>query len=357
MPRNTPPRRWLIDYVVAAEDESPATVKKLKSSPAGPSKPKKSAKTESKKSSTGENPGEEVASKSKDAESDVETDDETKALLQTLDSDDDVEEQAVPEKAEPARKLGKIPKPAKSAKKSPSSAETEKPGVVYVGRIPHGFYEHEMRQYFSQFGPVTNLRLSRNKKTGASRHYAFVEFESENTASIVARTMDNYLLFGHILKCKVVPQAHVHEKLWKGANRRFKKVPWGRMAGYELKRPATESTWNQRLSKEEKRRSTRAAKLKAIGYDFEGPELQQVADLGPAPPLESEGDAPVSEVKLLEGPKDDRTEEATETAKDTSSSSESKAVAVIAAEEDTTKVDKGTKAAKKDGRKKKASKT
>jgi hypothetical protein len=27
-------------------------------------------------------------------------------------------------------------------------------------------------QYFSQFGDVTRLRVSRNKKTGASKHYA-----------------------------------------------------------------------------------------------------------------------------------------------------------------------------------------
>ncbi len=39
-----------------------------------------------------------------------------------------------------------------------------RPGVVYVGRIPHGFYEQEMRKYFSQFGMVKRLRLARSKK-------------------------------------------------------------------------------------------------------------------------------------------------------------------------------------------------
>lgn len=32
----------------------------------------------------------------------------------------------------------------------------------------------------------------------------------------------NYLLFGHILKCSVVPKAQVHEDLFKGGNKRFK---------------------------------------------------------------------------------------------------------------------------------------
>ena len=43
---------------------------------------------------------------------------------------------------------------------------TLRPGVVYVGHIPHGFYEEEMRKYFSQFGTVTRLRLARSRKVG-----------------------------------------------------------------------------------------------------------------------------------------------------------------------------------------------
>ena len=38
------------------------------------------------------------------------------------------------------------------------------PGVIYVGHIPHGFYEVEMRKFFSQFGRVTRVRLARSKK-------------------------------------------------------------------------------------------------------------------------------------------------------------------------------------------------
>jgi nucleolar protein 15 len=58
-----------------------------------------------------------------------------------------------------------------------------------------------MRAYFGQFGNVTRLRLSRNKKTGKSKHYAFVEFADAEVAKIVAETMHNYLLFGHLLQC------------------------------------------------------------------------------------------------------------------------------------------------------------
>lgn len=40
--------------------------------------------------------------------------------------------------------------------------------------------------------------------------------------------MDNYLLSGHILVCKIVPDDEIHPKLWIGANRKFRPVPKGR---------------------------------------------------------------------------------------------------------------------------------
>ena len=40
------------------------------------------------------------------------------------------------------------------------------PGVIYLGHIPHGFYENQIRDFFSQFGTVNKVRLSRSKKVG-----------------------------------------------------------------------------------------------------------------------------------------------------------------------------------------------
>lgn len=39
-----------------------------------------------------------------------------------------------------------------------------KTGVIYIGQIPHGFYEDEMQGFFSQFGKVYRVRLVRSKK-------------------------------------------------------------------------------------------------------------------------------------------------------------------------------------------------
>lgn len=276
-----------------------------------------------------------------------EADDRTKDLMARFDSDDDDAEITTKSTFKQGQDVGKIPK----AKKSDSKATTDGPktgtGTVYVGRIPHGFYEHEMRQYFSQFGPITRLRLSRNKKTGASKHFAFIEFADASTAEVVSKTMDGYLLFGHILRCKLVPDSQIHEELWKGANRRFKRVPWNKMAAKQLERPLSESKWEAKIGKEEKRRSARAEKLKEFGYEFEAPALKAAE----AKPKALEA---AEETKAIEAPaaesEDKEAEKAVEPV------SEGQPQEAVAAEEEVpskeTKKAKG--ASKKKGKKAKA---
>ncbi|XP_046982667.1 serine/arginine repetitive matrix protein 1 [Schistocerca americana] len=81
-------------------------------------------------------------------------------------------------------------------------------GVVYLSHIPDGFYEDEMRQYFSQFGRVTRVKLARSRKTGRSRGYAFIEFQYAEVAKVVAETMNNYLLYNRLLKASYMDKQY-----------------------------------------------------------------------------------------------------------------------------------------------------
>ncbi len=58
-----------------------------------------------------------------------------------------------------------------------------------------GLYARSCAGFFTQFGRVTKVRVSRNKKTGAAKHYAFLEFASAEVAAIAAEAMDGYMLF------------------------------------------------------------------------------------------------------------------------------------------------------------------
>ncbi len=214
-------------------------------------------------------------------DSDDEPDDQTTALLAGLESDGDDEGPIPGPGFEQGQKIPRLPQAESTAKKleDVKSDANEGPGVVYVGRIPHGFYEHEMRGYFSQFGDISRLRLSRSRKTGASRHYAFVEFASASVAKIVADTMNNYLMFGHILKCKLVAKEQLHESLWKGANKRFKAVPWNKIEGRKFEMGLGREQWAGRIEEEKKRRASKNEKTKEIGYEFEAGQLKGVDEV------------------------------------------------------------------------------
>jgi nucleolar protein 15 len=188
------------------------------------------------------------------------------------DSDADVDARAIP--VDVARK---------AAKKMKSKMKTnvhgafgrekdDRPRVLYIGHVPHGFYEDQMRAYFGQFGEVTRLRLSRNKKTGKSKHYAYCEFKHPEVAAIVAESMDNYLLFESVLKVRLMTAEECHPELWKGANRKFKAVPWRRKAAEAHDKPRSAAELAKRdaalLAGERARR--RKIEKAGIEYDFPG---------------------------------------------------------------------------------------
>ncbi|KAL8770290.1 MAG: hypothetical protein Q9209_003926 [Squamulea sp. 1 TL-2023] len=225
-------------------------------------------------------------------EEDYEEGDQTLALIKGFESQEEDDGPSIGEGFKEGQSVPDLPTKKDVEKKLNAVKDTsDVPGVVYVGRIPHGFYESQMRAYFGQFGHISRLRLSRNRTTGNSKHYAFIEFASSDVAKIVAETMDNYLMFGHILKCKVVPPGDVHENLWKGANKRFKKVPWSKIEGKKLERKVGREEWGKRVEGERKKRERKSEKLKSIGYEFEAPKLK-----GPE-------DVPIREgEKSIEGP-------------------------------------------------------
>ncbi|CAO2188107.1 unnamed protein product [Urochloa humidicola] len=145
--------------------------------------------------------------------------------------------------------------------------------IVYIGHIPHGFYEDQMQGFFKQFGDIKRLRIARNRKTGKSKHYGFIEFESPAVAKIVADEMNNYLLFEHTLRVTLVPLEKVHPKLWKGVRWGF--IPIDHVA-IEQKRHNKEKTTEEHKKMVEgivKRDEKRRKRIKAAGIDYECPAL------------------------------------------------------------------------------------
>lgn len=149
-------------------------------------------------------------------------------------------------------------------------------GVVYLGHLPHGFYEKEMRGYFSQFGEITRLRLSRSRKSARSRGYAFIEFASADVAKITAEAMDGYLMFGRALVAKYVSPDRVHEKTWLGADKTFRRIPWAAMERERNLRAAKiPKKLKARTGGIAKALHTKQERLKKLGIDYKFPTFQE----------------------------------------------------------------------------------
>jgi nucleolar protein 15 len=142
-------------------------------------------------------------------------------------------------------------------------------GVVVISRLPYGFFEDQLKSFFSQFGVVRKLRLSRNKKTGKSRHFAFMEFDNKEVAAIVADTMDGYMMFNRTMQCKYIPPQHVHPDTFRNHHKSFKVIPWNRIERLKHNAERTDKqidTLQSRLKSGEKKRR---ARLAALGYDYD----------------------------------------------------------------------------------------
>ncbi|KAH8098486.1 RNA binding-protein [Aureococcus anophagefferens] len=195
------------------------------------------------------------------------------AYLKTLHLDHVVVRSVKRERLDKADGSGPLAKKRAAAERR---EREEKSRVIYIGHIPDGFFEDQMRGFFGQFGEVTNLRISRSKKTGNSKGYGFVEFADGDTAAVAAGTMDKYLLYGKQLVVHVAPlDLARHPKLFAHSDKPFLKRRGGKEQREKSLAAAKAKTDEQRaagaaalLKKEAKKRKRLAENFP--GFDFPG---------------------------------------------------------------------------------------
>lgn len=99
-------------------------------------------------------------------------------------------------------------------------------GVVYLGHIPYGFREEEIKDFFKQFGNVTRVRVARSKKTARPKGYAFIEFEHLETAAVAAETVNGRFMFDRNLVCQLIDDTNVHKDMFRNSGRTWKFIPY-----------------------------------------------------------------------------------------------------------------------------------
>ncbi len=108
-----------------------------------------------------------------------------------------------------------------------------------------------------------------NKQTGRSKHYAWVEFKHPAVAKIAAETMDNYLLYGQVLRVKVVPPSALHPATLRGANARFVPRVSAKKARAAHDAPRGVAATQKQAEALLRRESARRKKIAAAGIEYE----------------------------------------------------------------------------------------
>lgn len=68
--------------------------------------------------------------------------------------------------------------------------------TLYIGNLAAGVDEHLLMQYFTSFGPITNIQVIRDRDTRMSRGFAFVTYSHPMCAQMAMQHMDTMQLFG-----------------------------------------------------------------------------------------------------------------------------------------------------------------
>ena len=165
-------------------------------------------------------------------------------------------------------------------KKSPpqtAPAEKSHNAILYVSRLPYGFDDAAGRKFFGQFGEIKGVCFPRSKKTGRSKGYMFILFEDKEVAEVAAQTMNDYMMFGKLLKAKVLPENSkiVYSKFLK-ESRKFKFVPWQKLFAQKFNTKKSDEEMVVKMKRLLEHDAEKVRRLKEAGIHFDFPTYQSL---------------------------------------------------------------------------------
>jgi RNA recognition motif-containing protein len=71
---------------------------------------------------------------------------------------------------------------------------------LYIGNLPYGVTEDDIRTKFSEFGELANVNLVMDRFTGESKGFGFIEYASNSDADKAIKSMNGAQFGGRALK-------------------------------------------------------------------------------------------------------------------------------------------------------------
>jgi len=74
---------------------------------------------------------------------------------------------------------------------------------LYVGNLPYSATEEELSALFGQAGTVTSVAIIKDRETGRSKGFAFIEMSSSDEANKAINMLTGHMLGGRDLRVSI----------------------------------------------------------------------------------------------------------------------------------------------------------
>ena len=83
---------------------------------------------------------------------------------------------------------------------------------IYVGNLPYSVTESDLKNAFSEFGEVSNVRLVSDKFSGQSKGFGFVEMPNNSESEAAIEALNGSSFKGRNIKVNQAKSKEEHPK-------------------------------------------------------------------------------------------------------------------------------------------------
>lgn len=77
---------------------------------------------------------------------------------------------------------------------------------IYIGQLPYNVKEEELRNLFAEFGEIASLNLIKDRFSGQSKGFAFIEMPNNSEADQAIKALNKTMLNGREIKVNQAEQ-------------------------------------------------------------------------------------------------------------------------------------------------------
>lgn len=77
---------------------------------------------------------------------------------------------------------------------------------IYIGQLPYSVNEEELKEIFSEFGEIGSVSLIKDKFSGRSKGFGFIEMPNNSEADTAIKALNKSTLHGREIKVNQAEQ-------------------------------------------------------------------------------------------------------------------------------------------------------